>query len=361
MKFNTPNETIFSIDLKKLESNFNYLKNTLLPETKIIAVIKAFAYGHGDVKIAKRLEKLGVYAFWVTDFEEGIILRKAGLKSKIIVANPGIKSYEKIITYKLDVVVYSHRLLDLYSKNNYPINIHLKFNTGMNRYGFENYNLKKLIQQILNNPHINLLSICSHLASAEKPTKDKFTLTQIKRFESLSAEFEKILKKPILKHILNSYGVINYNKYQMDAVRLGIGLYGGIKNNYLTSISKLESVVTQSRVINKGETVGYGCSFIARKKMKISIVPVGYADGLNRKLSNGVGKVIINGLTCPIVGKISMGTFVVDTTNKSVKEGDIVEIFGENLCVSNIAKSINTIPYEIYATLNRRLKRIYLN
>jgi alanine racemase len=145
----------------------------------------------------------------------------------------------------------------------------------------------------------------------------------------------------------------------MDMVRLGIGLYGSAKDDNLYPISSLKSIITQNRIIKKGESVGYGPTFFAEEEMNISMVPIGYADGLNRKLSNGVGSVLINGKSCSIIGKISMGNFAVDTTDISVSEGDAVDIFGEKLTVSSIAKSINTIPYEIYSTLNRRLKRVY--
>lgn len=355
----TGNETILAIDLKKLEQNFNYLKNKIKPTTKVIAVVKAFAYGHGDVKISKKLEKLGVYALWVTDFEEGVILRKSGIKSKIIVANPGIKSYPQIIKHKLDVVIYNTRLLDLYCSKNNMINIHIKFNTGMNRYGFDETDLDTITAKLKKSAHLNILSICSHLASADKTEKKDFTVSQLLKFQKIALTFETHIKKPILKHILNSHGVINFSKYQFDAVRLGIGLYGSAKDKRLLPISSLKSVITQNRTINVGEAVGYGPSFIATEEMNISIIPVGYADGLNRKLSNGVGSVIVNGKICSIIGKISMGNFAVNTTGVIANEGDIVEIFGKTLSVSSIAKSINTIPYEIYSTLNRRLKRVY--
>ena len=355
----TANETILTIDLKKLEHNFNYLKNKIKPTTKIIAVVKAFAYGHGDVEISKKLEELGIYALWVTDFEEGVILRKSGVKSKIIVANPGVKSYDQIIKHKLDVVIYNAKLLNLYCSRSNIVNVHIKFNTGMNRYGFEEKELDSIAKKLNTSPQLNILSICSHLASADKVEKKDFTEKQLLKFQKIALTFEKYVKQPILKHILNSHGVINFTEYQFNIVRLGIGLYGSAKDKGLLPISNLKSVITQNRSVKAGESVGYGPSFIARKKMNISMVPVGYADGLNRRLSNGVGCVVINGKICSIIGKISMGNFAVDTTGVIAGEGDVVEIFGKNLSVSSIAKSINTIPYEIYSTLNRRLKRVY--
>ena len=352
------NETILHVDLNKLEKNFNYIKSKLNSKTKIIAVVKAFAYGHGDIKISKKLEKIGAYALWVSDFEEGLILRKSGIKIKIIVANPGLKSYKKIIKYNLDVVVYSHKLLDLYCKNiNNKVSIHIKFNTGMNRFGFNNTDIDKVISKIKNNTHLNLLSICSHLSESENKTR--LTSIQIKNFKLISKKFELLLNKKIDTQLLNTNGILNFAKNQGDSVRLGIGLYGSTNNQNLRQISSLTSVISQIRELKKGDTIGYRSCFIANKKMKIAIIPIGYADGVNRQLSNNVGSVFVDSNECSILGEISMDSLVIDITNTRANEGDIVEIFGDNLSVLKIAKKINTIPYEIYSTLNRRIKRIY--
>lgn len=355
------NETILHIDLTKLEKNFNYLKNLLNPKTKIIAVVKAFAYGHGDIEISKKLESLGIYALWVSDFEEGVILRKSGIKTKIIIANPGLKSYTEIIKYKLDVVLYNKPLLNLYCSNKTPVNIHIKFNTGMNRYGFNDHDIEYIVSKITNNNHLNLSSICSHLSAAEDKVKINITLKQIEKFKLISEQFERLLGDKVNKHLLNSYGVLNFAKYQMDSVRLGIGLYGSTTDINLKQISTLTSVVAQIRSVKKGDSIGYGNSFIAKENMKIAIIPIGYADGINRQLSNNVGSVFINEYECPIVGEISMDSLVINVTKHQVQEGELVEIFGNQLSVSEISKKLNTIPYEIYSILNRRIKRIYSN
>jgi alanine racemase len=352
------NETILHIDLNKLEHNFNYLKSKLKKDTRIIGVVKAFAYGHGDIEISRKLEKLGAYALWVSDFEEGISLRKAGIKSKIIVANPGLKSYEEIIKYSLDIVIYNQRLLDLYASKKNEINIHIKFNSGMNRYGFEAQETANIVEKIKTNYHLKLLSICSHLAASDKEEKSEFTINQIAKFKTISKNFELLYGAKIDKHILNSNGVLNFANHQMDVVRLGIGLYGSSTDKNLKQISQLSSVVTQIRDVVKGESVGYGPSFVAPENMKIGIIPIGYADGLNRKFSS-IGSVYINKKECKIIGNISMDSFAVNTSNITIHEGEAVEIFGNNLSVNEIAKKINTIPYEIYSTLNRRIKRVY--
>ena len=354
---NTSNETILYVDLNKLEANYNYFKKKIKSSTKVIAVVKAYAYGHGDINISKKLESLGVYALWVTDFEEGVILRKSGIKTKIIVANSGNKSHNEIIENNLDVVIYNKKLLELYIKKERLVNIHIKFNTGMNRYGFSENEISYIAKKILKHKHINLVSICSHLASSER--KNKFSNTQCIKFNKICESFFLLVGEKFPRHILNSNGIINFPKYQMEMVRIGIGLYGCASDAKLQPISTLKSVITQVRKIKKGEAVGYGESFVAKKNMTIAIVPVGYADGLNRKLSNGLGTVMINNQLCPIIGKISMDNFAVDISKVQSKEGDIVEIFGKNLSVQSIAKKIETIPYEVFSTLNRRLKRIY--
>ena len=353
------NETILHVDLNKLEQNYNYLKAKLKPETKIIGVVKAFAYGHGDIEVSKKLAKIGVYALWVSDFEEGVILRKSNIKTKIIVANPGIKSYSKIITHKLDIIVYNHKILDLYCDQKQPVNIHVKFNTGMNRYGFNTSDIDSIIVKIKKNPHLNLISICSHLAASCNKNKLSYTKKQINAFNAISKKFETGIGGLIQKHLLNSYGVLNFSNYQLDAVRLGLGLYGSIRDKNLKQIGRLYSVVSQIRKLPMGDSVGYGGGFVAKEEMTIAIIPVGYADGLNRRLGNSVGNVFINNFSCTIIGEVSMDSCMVDVTNYSVKEGDVVEIFGDLLPVSEIAKKINTIPYEIYSSLNRRIKRIY--
>ena len=352
-------ETILHIDLKKLEANFQYFKEKISPKTKIIAVVKAFAYGHGDVMISKKLETLGIYAFWVSDFEEGIVLRQSGIKTKIIVANPGIKSYNLILKNNLDVVLYNHKLIDLYCFKKNKVNVHIKFNTGMNRYGFDRKDISIIVKKIKANSHLKLNSICSHLAASEDETKKNITLTQIKKFQKIGEDFELNLGEKIDRHILNSHGVINFQKYQMNGVRIGIGLYGATNNKKLKEISSLTSVITQITKVKKGDFIGYGLAFIAKKNMTIAVIPVGYADGLNRKLSNLNGNIFVKNKKCSIIGKISMDSCMIDISEIEASEGEMVEIFGQNLSVVEIADKINTIPYEIYSTLNRRIKRIY--
>ena len=354
-------ETILYVDLRALSHNFYYLKSKLNTATEIIAVVKAYAYGHGDIAIAKKLEDLGVYALWVADFEEGVNLRKAGIKLPIIVANPGTKSYAKIIKYDLEPVIYNMRLLTLFSNNQSKVSMHIKFNTGMNRYGFNVEEINDLTRKLKVSPHLKINSICSHLAASDDKLKDVFTSNQFHKFDAICNAFCEKLDIHPKRHILNTAGVLRFSKKQKQMVRLGIGLYGIGEDENLKIVGKLVSNVAQIRRLRKDESVGYEGSFVAAKEMKIAIIPLGYADGINRKLGEGIGEVVINNATAKIIGKISMDSFMVDISGINAKEGDEVIVFGKENSVATIAKNLDTISYEILATLNRRIKRTYLH
>ena len=352
-------ETILEININRLKSNFSYLKGKLKAKTKIIAVMKAYAYGHGDIILAKKLEEIGVHALWVADFEEGSRLRESGIQIPIIIANPGTKSTRKIIDNKLDVVIYNFKLLQLYGELNKEICIHIKFNTGMNRYGFNPEEIKLLTKTLLRYPKLKLQSICSHLAATDNPEKDEFTNKQFLVFDTICATFFQEIGYEVDRNILNTNGVLRFSKNEYEMVRLGIGLYGVADDTRLEQISTLKSVVAQVRKITQGDQIGYNASFVASRDMQIGIIPFGYADGLNRKLSIKNGVVIINNTHCPIIGKISMDSCIVDLSHITAKAGDEVIIFGTENTVLSIAKKLDTIPYEIFSTLNRRIKRVY--
>jgi len=352
-------ETILEIDLNKLANNFNYLKNKLKPDTKIIAVVKAYAYGHGDIAIASYLEKLGAHALWVADFEEGTRIRQSGIKIPIIIANPGTKSTHKIIDNKLDVVIYNSELLHLYGKLDKEIKIHIKFDTGMNRYGFDFSEVDELVVNLKKYPKLKIQSVCSHLAASDNSTEDSFTNAQFQVFEKVSNSFSKAINQLIDRHILNTNGVLRFPSKEYEMVRLGIGLYGVSNDNNLQEISTLKSVISQVRIIKEGSKVGYDASFVAKEDMVIGVVPFGYADGLNRKLSTENGVIIVQNIACPIIGKISMDSCMINLKGTTAKTGDEVVIFGGENTISSIANKLITIPYEIFSSLNRRIKRIY--
>lgn len=356
-----PKETILYINLRRLEENFNFFKKSYDKNNKIIAVVKAFAYGLGDFEIAKKLEKLGVDGFWVADFEEGIHLRKYGITKPIIVANPGFKSKSLVLEYDLEPVIYSLRMLDLYCLANKEVNVHLKFNTGMNRYGFSTDDMDDIIEIVKSNHQIKIKSICSHLASSNDERQDLFSKQQIDQLEKIQHRFEHAFGTTIPKHILNSYGALRFKPDNNDWIRLGIALYGGINHPKLKQIFTLKSVINQIRKVKAGEYIGYQHSFKSPISMRMAVIPVGYADGLNRNLGHSKGKVIIKNRSCPILGEISMDSMIVDVSDTTAKEGDEVIIFNPKHSVVNLSNRLNTIPYEIMATINRRIKRVYLN
>jgi alanine racemase len=353
-------ETVLYVDLKKLHNNYNYLKSLLPANTKTIAVVKAHAYGLGDIEISKKLEKIGINYLWVADFEEGVNLRKNGIKIPIIVANPGAKSYQTIIDNKLEPVIYNLRLLSIYIEQKTPLNIHLKLNSGMNRYGFDDKDINDLILLLQKNPFLKVASICSHLSSSNDENQDSFSKQQIDNFEKNYNKIQEGLNYKTDTHILNSNGVLRF-PVNNSAVRLGIALYGISENPNLKQICSLHSTISQVRKIEKNARVGYQNTFVSEKSMKIALIPIGYADGINRKLGEGIGSVSVKDKLCPIIGQISMDSLIVDISNTDIKEGENVVLFDNRHSLLRIAKNLDTIAYEIMGTLNRRIKRVYLN
>ena len=352
-------ETILHIDLAKLKSNAHYLRSQLSKKTEVIAVVKAHAYGLGDYEIAAFLETLGVKHFWVADFEEGVSLREQGIQGSIIIANPGSKSVQEIKSHKLEPVIYNFRLFELYAKQKTSFNIHLKLNTGMNRYGFNAEELDDVLTLLHENPQLKVKTVCSHLAASDEIEKDDYTRCQIELFEKLTSKLKNELKTPFKRHILNTNGMLRHPQYQMEMVRIGIGLYGVSDDKNLQQICRLESAIAQIRNIKKGEKVGYRNAFEAPHDMRIAVIPIGYADGLNRKLGDGKGKVLVDNKECIILGHVSMDSFVADISDTNAQEGDVATIFSADFSIQKIANDLNTIPYEILATINRRIKRIY--
>lgn len=353
-------ETILYVDLKQLQKNYRYLKSLIPKNTKTIAVVKAHGYGLGDVEISKKLESLGVNALWVADFEEGVNLRKNGVKVAVIVANPGAKSWQTIIDNQLEPVIYNLRLLSIYIESKTPLNIHLKLNSGMNRYGFDSQELDQLILLLQKNPFLKVSSICSHLSSSNDSSQDGFSKKQINLFEKNYTKIQQGLGYKTDTHILNSNGVLRFDVND-SVVRLGIALYGISQDSNLKQICSLHSTISQIRNIEKDAKVGYQNAFTAKQAMKIALIPIGYADGINRKLGEGLGSVLIENKICSIIGQVSMDSLIVDVSNTNAQEGDDVVLFNFQHSLQKIADNLGTIPYEIMATLNKRIKRVYLD
>ncbi|MBI9067013.1 MAG: bifunctional UDP-N-acetylmuramoyl-tripeptide:D-alanyl-D-alanine ligase/alanine racemase, partial [Salinivirgaceae bacterium] len=357
--------TVFEIDLNALEYNLDYFKNQLKPKTGIIAMLKASSYGSGTFEIANICQYHRVAAIAVAFTDEGVELRKSGIKIPIMVMNPEESAFASIMEHNIEPEIYDFNSLNTFTtfveKQNlkaYPI--HIKIDTGMNRAGFLPNEIPQLIDVLKNCESLKVKSVFSHLASADEPEQDEFTLQQIEIFENTSIQIINELAYKIKRHILNSAGIERFPKYQYDMVRLGIGLYGVSSiNKSLAQVGSLTSSIVQIKKVSKGHTVGYSRKGVAAKDSEIATIPIGYADGYRRILSNGVGKIWVNGHLAPIIGNICMDMCMIDVTGLHVKEGDQVEIFGKHLKVVEVANWMQTIPYEVLTGISKRVKRTY--
>jgi len=361
-------ETVLEINLNAISHNLNFFKSKLQPTTKLMVMVKAFGYGSGGFEIAKLLEHLQVDYLGVAFADEGISLKTAGIKTKIMVLNPENTSFPAIIQHGLEPEIYSLKGLNAFLKiteqkklKKYPI--HIKIDTGMHRLGFVEEDIPTLIETLKNTPSIKVKSILSHLATSDDLENQEFAKAQIALFEKLSQSIMIALNIQPIRHILNTSGISNFGESQYDMVRLGIGLYG-ISNDekeqrFLENVGTLKSVISQLKTIQKGESVGYGRRFIAQKTTKIATIPIGYADGISRSWGNGVGFVVINNQKAVIVGSICMDMLMVDCTEIICTEGEQVIIFGESPSVKEIAQRTNTIPYEILTSISQRVKRVF--
>ena len=360
-------ETVLEIDLSALVNNLNYFRGKLKPETKIMAMVKAFSYGSGMAEIARLLEFHQVNCLAVAIADEGVALRKAGISIPIVVMNPEEHSFDMMFEHMLEPNIYSKRLLDQFMSSaqrnavcNFPI--HVKIDTGMKRLGFETKEeLIYLLEKVKRGNVLHISSVFTHLAASDDADEDGFTQIQFHRFEKLAKLVQDGTDHHVLLHALNSAGIERFSHNQYDMVRLGIGLYGvsQINQKALMNVSTLKTTVSQIRTIEKGDTIGYGRKGLAKSEIKIATLPIGYADGFNRRLSNGVGKVWINGQLAPVIGNICMDMCMVDVTNIEVIEGDRVVVFGKEYSPSEMAKALDTIPYEVFTSISQRVKRVY--
>lgn len=359
--------TVLEVDLNAMVHNLNYFRSLLKPQTKLTVMVKAFSYGSGSVEIANLLQYHRVDYLAVAIADEGVELRDAGINIPIIVMNPEPHSFETMIEYNLEPEIYNQNILLEFQGalrrngvKNYPI--HIKLDTGMHRMGFMEADLNELIHTIQDNDHFYIRSVFSHLAGADEEQHDAYTNKQIELFKKWSDKLCGIFSYAIDRHVLNSAGIERFPDAQLEMVRLGIGLYGVSVQHQekLMNVSTLKTTISQIKQVVKENTIGYGRKGVLQKDTKIGIIPIGYADGFSRKLSNGVGKVLVNGKLCSVVGNVCMDMSMVDLSNVEAAEGDSVVIFGNEYPVSKLADQLETIPYEILTTVSRRVKRVYL-
>ncbi len=360
-------KTQLAFNMSAVRHNLSVFKSKLLPSTKILCMVKAQSYGVGLEKMGSFLEKCGVAYLGVAYSDEGVELRKAGIKLPILVMNPEEDGYENCVVYNLEPAVYSQEQLEeLISELIYlgaeRMPIHLKIDTGMHRLGIQPKELSEVLEVIQAQPEVQLKGVYSHLAAADYPSNASFTMQQIELFKSCINQIQ-LHNSDVIFHLCNSEGALHLPSAHFDMIRVGIGLYG-ISNDPVISaqlkpVLEWKSIVSQVKEIPEGDSVGYGRSYLAEKNTIISIVPVGYADGFRRNLSDGRGAVYIKGQRCETVGRVCMDMIMVDTTGLDVKEGDEVEIIGEHQKIEQLAQAMETIPYEVLTSLSKRVYRTY--
>jgi len=355
------------INLNGCLENYRYFRSRLEASTKLLVLVKANAYGHGAVQFASLMEEAGADYLAVAYPIEGIELRQAGIKSPVMVLTAGTDSFEQIVNYGLEPGIpnmYSLRVLcDVLQKrgiNDFPI--HIKIDTGMHRLGFMSDELPELMDFVKECRNVKIKSVYSHLAAADDPDCDDFTLCQIRLFRENADKLTAALGYKPLYHILNSAGIERFPEYQFDMVRLGIGIYGvsALPGNQLSTVASFKCKVLQIKTLKPGDgTIGYGRhGKIADGGTVIATIPVGYADGIDRHLSCGKGRFLVNGHRVPTIGNICMDMTMLDVTGLDVKVGDTVTIFGETPTITELAEILGTIPYEILTSVPRRIERI---
>ncbi len=366
-------ETVMEINLNALVHNLNYFRTRIHPSTKLMAMVKAFSYGIGSYEIANALQFHRVDYLAVAYADEGVELRKSGIALPIMVMNTDEQSLDAIIQHNLEPEIYSFRMLGLLEKaikkhilpKDKPVKVHIKLDTGMHRLGFMEEDIEPLIDLLKKNSMIYVQSVFSHLAAADMAIHDDFTHQQISLYESMAGKIKEAAGHKVLMHILNSAGISRHSFAQFDMVRLGISLYGvpsiEFDRDKLEIVSKLRSTISQIKNIAPGESIGYERNYLVDHPMKIAIIPIGYADGLSRKLSNGKGHLWINGKLAPIVGNVCMDVCMADISEIKAEEGDEVLIFGQDRLIEDLAKEMDTIPYEVLTSISKRVKRVYFH
>jgi alanine racemase len=361
-------ETVLEINMNALVHNLNYFRSRLRPQTKIMAMVKATSYGSGSHEIANVLQFHHVDYLAVAYTDEGVELRKSGITLPIMVMNPEAQSFDAMIRYRLEPEIYNFRLLNqlnesLKSYSGDPFRIHLKVDTGMHRLGFEESEMPELVARLKNNRQLQVQSVFTHLAASDEAEHDGFTRQQLERFERMSDRLRSEFPYPVMRHVLNSSGIFRFSEAQFEMVRLGIGLYGFAGTTHeqqqLQHVATLRTTISQIKNVPASETVGYSRKGVLKRDTQVATVAIGYADGLNRRLSNGKGRMLVNGKLAPIVGNICMDMAMLDITDVPAREGDEVIVFGPELPVSEMARLLETIPYEVLTGISQRVKRVY--
>jgi len=365
-------ETVLEINLNAMVHNLNYYRARLRPETKVMVMVKAFSYGSGSFEIANMLQFHRTDYLAVAYADEGVELRKAGIIIPILVMNPEEQSFDAMITYNLEPEIYSFRVLQQFSDAvkkrlteqpalRFPV--HLKLDTGMHRLGFQAKDINELIVRIRNSRQLKVVSLFTHLAASDEAAHDGFTKQQVELFNKMADSISGHFNFKILRHVLNSAGIIRFPEWQFDMVRLGIGLHGVAastnEQRHLQTVATLKTTISQIKTVKAGETVGYSRRGVLTRDTAVATVAIGYADGLNRRLGYGVGRMLVNNKPCNIIGSVCMDMAMIDVTDADAREGDEVIVFGAGYTIQEMATTLVTIPYEILTGVSQRVKRVY--
>ena len=359
-------ETVLKVNLSALVDNVRYFRSKLKPTTKLTCMVKAFAYGAGSVEVSKALQASGLVDYLaVAVADEGVELRRAGITLPIIIMDPEVAAMDLILENNLEPNVYSHQSLKTViaaaqAKGLEYVPIHIKIDSGMHRLGFYKEDMPWLIDRLTHQKAVRVASVFSHLAGSDEAQFDEFTIQQIKYFDSCAEELKAGLDYPIIKHICNSAGIERFSEFQFDMCRLGIGLYGfSFAGAHLRNVCTLETTILSVKTVKAGETIGYGRHTTLKEDRTIAVIPIGYADGFDRRFSNYGGSVWVRGKRCPVVGNVCMDQAMIDVTGADARPGDIAEVFGEHMPLQELADKLGTITYEILTSVSRRVQRIY--
>lgn len=359
-------ETVMRVNLTALVDNVRYFRSLLKPTTKLTCMVKAFAYGAGSLEVSKALQAANVADYLaVAVADEGVELRRAGITLPIIIMDPEVAAMNLILENNLEPNVYSFASLEQVitaaaekGLEDYPI--HIKIDSGMHRLGFYLEELPRLIERLQAQHVVRVRSVFSHLAGSDEAQFDSFTMEQIHYFKQCADALQSQLDYPIIRHICNSAGIERFTPYQFDMCRLGIGLYGiSFNGARLRNVCSLLTTILSVKTVKAGETIGYGRHTTLTEDRQIAVIPIGYADGFDRRFSNYGGEVIVRGKRCPVVGNVCMDQAMVDVTGTDAHVGDSVEVFGERLPLQELSDRLGTIPYEVLTSVSRRVQRVY--
>ena len=370
-------ETVMRVNLTALVDNVRFFRSLLKPTTKLTCMVKAFAYGAGSLEVSKALQaanqmvngkcengKLVDYLA-VAVADEGVELRRAGITLPIIIMDPEVAAMNLILENNLEPNVYSFASLEQVitaaeEKGLENVPVHIKIDSGMHRLGFYREELPQLIERLRSTRAVRVASVFSHLAGSDEEQFDAFTLQQIGYYKLCADTLQAELGYPVIKHICNSAGIERFAPYQFDMCRLGIGLYGiSFNGNHLRNVCSLQTTILSVKTVRAGETIGYGRHTTLTEDRQIAVIPIGYADGFDRRFSNYGGEVIVRGKRCPVVGNVCMDQAMVDVTGTDAQVGDSVEVFGERLPLQELSDRLGTIPYEVLTSVSRRVQRVY--